>query len=344
MSFLDNIFGGKDREIKSLEPIVAKINSLEEAYSTLSPEAIRAKTVELKKRLTDGESIDILVPEAFALVRESSKRTLGQRHFDVQLMGGLVMHNGGIAEMKTGEGKTLVATLPAYTNALFGNGVHVVTVNDYLSKRDAAWMGQIYDYLGLSVGVIIHDESFLYDPNHTDKAEEKDRERDQLGSFKVVTEFLRPCSRREAYEADITYGTNNEFGFDFLRDQIEYEASRLRQREHFYAIVDEVDSILIDEARTPLIISAPTAEAEDFYKRFAVIAKKLVKEDDYTVDEKYHSIALTDQGISHAEKLLGVENIYTDKGIKYVHHLETAVKAEALYQRDKAYVVKDGEV
>lgn len=342
MGFLDMLFGGSSSNIKKFEPIVAKINSLESVFSSLSPDELKAKTLEFRARLGKGETLDSLVPEAFALVREASKRTLGQRHFDVQLMGGLVLHQGGISEMKTGEGKTLVATLPVYTNALLGKGVHVVTVNDYLSKRDAAWMGQIYNALGVSVGVIIHDESFVYDPGHTTATE--DKKRDELGSFKVVTEFLRPCTRTEAYEADITYGTNNEFGFDFLRDQIEYEASRLRQRQHHFAIVDEVDSILIDEARTPLIISSPTTEAEDFYKRFATIAKQLVADVDYTVDEKFHSIALTDAGINHAEKLLGVENIYTDRGIKYVHHLETAVKAEALYARDKAYVVKDDEV
>jgi preprotein translocase subunit SecA len=341
MGFFDTLFGG-DSITKKLEPTVAKINALESAYSSISLDDLKAKTAELKDRLAKGENLEDMVPEAFALVREASKRTLGQRHFDVQLMGGLVLHNGGISEMKTGEGKTLVATLPVYTNALLGKGVHVVTVNDYLSKRDAAWMGQIYNALGLSVGIIIHDESFLYDPSHTDAREDKTR--DELGSFKVVTEFLRPCTRQEAYNADITYGTNNEFGFDFLRDQIEYDKRNLRQRPHHFAIVDEVDSILIDEARTPLIISSPTTEAEDFYKRFASIAKQLVKDVDYTVDEKFHSIALNDAGINHAEKLLGVDNIYTDKGIKYVHHLETAVKAQALYDRDKAYVVKDGEV
>jgi preprotein translocase subunit SecA len=241
--------------------------------------------------------------------------------------------------MRTGEGKTQVATLPAYLNALTGKGVHIVTVNDYLSRRDAVWMGQIYSFLGLSVGVINHEASFLYDPNH----QNLDKERDEKGAFKVVHEFLRPCTRREAYEADITYGTNNEFGFDYLRDNLEYEAESLRQRGHHFAIVDEVDSILIDEARTPLIISAPTSDSEDLYNVFAKIADKLVNETDFTVDEKWKTVALKDSGIEKAEKSLGIENIYTDKGIKYVHHLETAVRAKALFIKDKDYVVKDDD-
>ncbi len=341
MNFLKKIFSSQnDREIAKLTPLVERINAFEPTLSALSDEELKNKTSEFKDRLSKGEHIDTITPEAFAAVREASKRTLGQRHFDVQLIGGLILQQGGIPEMRTGEGKTLVATLPTYTQALVGKGVHVVTVNDYLSRRDASWMGQIYDALGLSVGVINHDESFLYDPRHT----EKDKERDATGSFKVVNEFLRPCSRREAYAADITYGTNNEFGFDFLRDNIEYDTERLRQRGHHFAIVDEVDSILIDEARTPLIISAPSADSDEMYTTFARIASQLSPEVDYTVDEKYKSISLTDAGITHAEKLLGIENMYTEKGIKYVHHLETAVKARALFIRDKEYVVKDDEV
>jgi preprotein translocase subunit SecA len=242
--------------------------------------------------------------------------------------------------MRTGEGKTLVATLPAYLNSLTGKGVHVVTVNDYLSKRDAVWMGEVYNFLGVSVGVINHDQSFLYDPTH----KELDEERDEVASFKVVNEFLRPCTRREAYHADITYGTNNEFGFDYLRDNIEYDEGRLRQREPNYAVVDEIDSILIDEARTPLIISAPSGDSDDLYTKFADISSKLEKGEHYTVDEKFKTIALTDSGISKAEELLGVDNIYTEKGIKYVHHLETAVRARALFNKDKDYVVKDNEI
>jgi preprotein translocase subunit SecA len=233
-----------------------------------------------------------------------------------------------------------VATLPAYLNALTSNGVHIVTVNDYLSRRDAVWMGQIYSFLGLSVGVINHESSFLYDPNHTDK----DNERDETGSFKVVHEFLRPVSRKEAYEADITYGTNNEFGFDYLRDNLEYEGKSLRQRPFNYAIVDEIDSILIDEARTPLIISSPTTDSENLYQVFASLVKDFVKDEDYTVDEKQRSISLTPKGIERAEKKLNVDNIYTDKGIKYVHHLETAVKAKALYNLNTEYVIKDGQI
>ncbi len=340
-SVLSSIFGTEtSKALKRIKPMVAQINALESGISALSDDALKNKTVEFKSRLTSGESLDDLLPEAFAVVREVSKRTLGQRHFDVQLIGGIVLHEGSIPEMRTGEGKTLVATLPAYLNALTGNGVHIVTVNDYLSRRDAVWMGQIYSFLGISVGIINHEESFIYDPLHR----ELDSERDSVGSFKVVNEFLRPVTRREAYHADITYGTNNEFGFDYLRDNIEYEESRLRQREHAYAIVDEIDSILIDEARTPLIISAPTSDSDDLYTRFAGIAKKLEKGEHYTVDEKFKSIALTDAGISRAEELLGVDNIYTEKGIKYVHHLETAVRAEALFHKDKEYVVKDDEV
>lgn len=340
-NFLGKIFGTEtSRTLSRIKPIVVKINSLEKTISSLNDADLRSKTEEFKEKLKKGDTLDDILPEAFAVVREASKRTLNQRHFDVQLMGGIILHEGSIAEMRTGEGKTLVATLPAYLNALTGNGVHIVTVNDYLSRRDAVLMGQIYSFLGLSVGVINHDESFIYDPLH----KELDEKRDEEGGFKVVNEFLRPVSRREAYRADITYGTNSEFGFDYLRDNIEYEEGRLRQRDPNFAIVDEVDSILIDEARTPLIISAPTAESDDFYTRFAEIATKLEKDKHYTVDEKFKSIALNDDGISKVEELLGIDNIYTDKGIKYVHHLETAIRAEALFQKDKEYVVKDGEV
>ncbi len=341
---LKRLFGDEHTSVlKKLQPIVDKVNQLEETTSSLSDDALREKTQEFKDRLSAGETLDDILPEAFAVVREASKRTLGQRHFDVQLLGGVVLHRGDIAEMRTGEGKTLVATLPAYLNALTGKGVHVITVNDYLSRRDGVWMGQVYAFLGLRVGVINHDQSFLYDREHTSDTKD-DVVRDELGSFKVVHEFLRPCTRREAYQADITYGTNNEFGFDYLRDNIEYESAQLRQRGHHFVIVDEIDSILIDEARTPLIISAPTVESENFYVLFADIATRLTKETDYTVDEKHKSISLTDEGIEKAEKILGVDNIYTDKGIKYVHHLETAVRAKALFEKDKEYVVKDDQV
>lgn len=341
MAFLSNIFGdSSSRIIKPLGSKVKKINDLEPSFQALSDVDLRAKTAEFKSRLDKGETLDSLLPEAFAAVREASKRTLGQRHFDVQLIGGMVLHQGGGAEMRTGEGKTLVATLPAYLNALTGKGVHVVTVNDYLSRRDAVWMGQVYNALGMTVGVINHDESFVYDPNH----KELDETRDEVGSFKVVREFLRPVTRAEAYAADITYGTNNEFGFDYLRDNLEYEENKLRQRGFHFAIVDEVDSILIDEARTPLIISAPAGDSETLYNLFSKLVLALKKETHYTIDEKRRAVSVTDDGITQVEKALGVDNIYTDKGIKFVHHLETAIKAKELYLKDRDYVVKDNDI
>jgi len=338
MSFFTSIFGSD--ATKRYLPTVKKINGFESAIQALSDDELRGKTLEFKARLEKGEKLDDILPEAFAVVREASHRTLGQRHYDVQLMGGMALHEGKIAEMMTGEGKTLVATLPSYLNALSGKGVHVVTVNDYLSRRDATWMGQIHSFLGLSVGVLNHDSSYLYDPNHQDK----DAERDEVGSFKVIHEFMRPCSKHDAYAADITYGTNNEFGFDYLRDNIAYAPEQLAQREYHYAIVDEIDSILIDEARTPLIISAPSGDAENLYEVFAGIAGKLKEGEHYTVDEKLKAVQLTEEGINKAEELLGIENIYTERGVKYVHHLETAVRAKALYRQDKEYVVRDGEV
>ncbi|HEY4522162.1 MAG TPA: preprotein translocase subunit SecA [Candidatus Paceibacterota bacterium] len=347
VAFWKSLFGDEGAAgLKRAEPIVERVNALEEVVRALSDEALRAKTGDFKARLAEGAMLDELTPEAFAAVREAARRTLGQRHFDVQLIGGMVLHQGGIAEMRTGEGKTLVATLPVYLNALSGEGVHVVTVNDYLSRRDAVWMGQVYHALGLSVGVINHESSFLYDPSHVPQSEEKadDAKRDTLGGFKVVHEFLRPCTRREAYAADITYGTNNEFGFDYLRDNLEYEPGNLRQRGYHFAVVDEIDSILIDEARTPLIISAPVSDAESLYPKFTAIARNLVPGEDYEIDEKRKQIALTDSGIEKAQATLGIENIYTDAGIKYVHHLETAVRAKALFERDKEYVVRDGQI
>lgn len=347
MSFLRRLFGDENaRALKRAEPVVPQVNQLEEAMQALSDADLRAKTAEFKARLAEGVTLDQILPEAFAAVREASRRTLGQRHFDVQLIGGAVLHQGGIAEMRTGEGKTLVATLPAYLNALEGKGVHVITVNDYLSRRDAVWMGQIYYALGLSTGVINHESSFIYDPSVVphDEAKEDDATRDETGSFHVVHEFLRPCTRAEAYAADITYGTNNEFGFDYLRDNLEYEPEKIRQKNHHFAIVDEIDSILIDEARTPLIISAPVADAEGLYQKFAGIAQQLEENTDYTIDEKHRSINLSDAGIEKAEAILGIGSIYTDAGIKYVHHLETAVRARAIYKRDKDYVVRGGEV
>jgi preprotein translocase subunit SecA len=344
MFSLKALFGDESAKIlKKLHPIVGQINRYEEKFSAFSDSQLKGQTALFKKRLSEGESLDDILPEAFATVREASRRTLGQRHFDVQLLGGIALHQGNISEMRTGEGKTLVATLPAYLNALTGSGVHVITVNDYLSRRDGVWMGQIYVFLGLSVGILNHESSFLYDVAHTNDIAD-DTMRDELGSFKVVHEFLRPVSREEAYQADITYGTNNEFGFDYLRDNLEYEKDKLRQRGYHFAIVDEIDSILIDEARTPLIISAPAAESENLYAVFADLVTRLEPEIDYTVDEKQKAISLTDAGIEKTERLLGIENIYTDRGIKYVHHLETAVRAKALFERDREYVVKDGQV
>lgn len=342
MKLLEKIFGDhSSRELRKLQARVAEINDLEEHISDLSNDDLRGKTDEFRLRLQSEETLDDILPEAFAVVREAAKRTAGMRHFDVQLIGGMVMHQGNIAEMRTGEGKTLVATLPTYLNALSGKGAHVVTVNDYLARRDAVWMGQIYDFLGLSVGILIHDGAFQYDGSGQESVDEK---RDKIGSFKVLDEFLTSVSRREAYEADITYGANSEFGFDYLRDHLAYSEADVRQRKFNFAIVDEIDSILIDEARTPLIISAPTQDSESLYATFASIAKGFVEGEDYELEEKHRQVILSDAGIEKAERALGVDNIYTDKGIKYVHHLETAVRAKALFSADKQYVVRDGEV
>ncbi len=348
MSLLTKLFGdGNSRKVKLFEPLVAEINGLEVTIQALSDEGLANKTAEFKDRLALGETLDDILPEAFAVVREVARRTLGQRHFDVQLIGGAVLHASGVAEMKTGEGKTLVATLPAYLNALTGKGVHIVTVNDYLARRDTVLMAQIYQSLGLSVGVINSQSSYLYDPSHVDT--EADAERDTEGAFKVVYQFLRPCTRAEAYRADITYGTNNEFGFDYLRDNIARTPQNLVQRANangrfYFAIVDEVDSILIDESRTPLIISAPSGKSGELYTTCARIAAALSTGVDFEVDEKMKAVTLSEEGIEKAEKLLGVDNIYSDKGVAYVHHLETAVRARALYERDRDYVVKDDEV
>lgn len=342
MGILQSIIGTESsRLIKKWAPFVDKINKLETEIQKFNEDDFKTKTAEFKQKIKDGTKLDDLLPEAFALVREASVRIHGERHYDVQLLGGMALHKGNIAEMRTGEGKTLVATLPAYLNALTGLGIHIVTVNDYLSRRDAVWMGPIFAMLGLSVAVInSQNTSFIYDPSHQSKEDENN----ELGSFKVLYEFLRPCTRKEAYAADITYGTNNEFGFDYLRDNLATNINDVVQRNHYYAIVDEVDSILIDESRTPLIISSQAEDSEDLYYTFADIAKKLKLEEDYTVDEKLRAISLTDKGITSAENLLGIYDIYTEKGIKYVHHLETAVKARALYENNKDYVVKDGEV
>src|SRR5476649_2375010 len=325
-AFLAKVFGTQnERDIKAMLPTVAAINALEPELRELSDIDLAAKTIEFKERFANGETLDDLLPEAFAVVREAGRRMLSMRHFDVQLIGGMVLHKGKIAEMKTGEGKTLVATLPCYLNALGGKGVHVVTVNDYLAKRDSEWMGRLYKSLGLQVGVIVHD--------------------------------LDDQERHDAYAADITYGTNNEFGFDYLRDNMKFRLEDCTQRPHNYAIVDEVDSILVDEARTPLIISGPSEESTDKYYKTNRIIPKLVRGEviegkepgekyttgDYTVDEKHRSTALTEEGVFKVEKLLGIGNMYEPQNVEWNHHVEAALKAHVTYQRDREYVIKDGD-
>jgi len=340
---IKNVLGdSKTAAAKKTLPLVKKINALEEGMQKLSDEELFAKTDEFRARFKGGETLEQLLPEAFAAVRETSVRETGLRHYDVQLTGGILLFQGSIAEMKTGEGKTLVATLPTYLNAIAGRGVHVVTVNDYLSRRDAVWVGQIYSRLNMTIGVISSDNaSYVYDSS---ARAEHDEERDEVAEYKIVYDFLRPSTRRESYECDITYGTNSEFGFDYLRDNLEFKAKNLRQRDLAFAIVDEIDSILIDEARTPLIISAPAEQTEDLYTMFAGVVRGMEKDKHYIVDEKFSQIGLTDEGIEVAEKTLGIDNIYTDRGIMYVHHLETAVRAKALYNNEKEYVVRDGQI
>jgi len=321
------------RTLKRLKKRVHEINALTDTYKKMSDAQLKAQTDKYKKRLAK-ESLDKLLPEAFAAVREAAGRTLGQRHFDVQLIGGMALHEGSIAEMKTGEGKTLVATLPLYLNALAGKGAHLVTVNDYLARIGAGWMGPVYGFLGMSVGVIIPDQSYIYDPNFTDNEHDDERFR-----------HLKPCTRQEAYAADITYGTNNEYGFDYLRDNMVREVDQLRQRDLHFAIVDEADSILIDEARTPLIISAPSVTSGSSYAQFSKVVRQLKRDEDYEVDEKHKQLALTDEGIDHVEKILGVKNLYGTDNIRTIYHLDQALRAQALFKRDKDYVVSsDGEV
>ena len=312
-TLLAKFFGSQnERELKRIGPTVTRINELESQLSTQNDEALKAKTVELKARVQDGQELEELLPEAFALVREASKRILRMRHYDVQLIGGFVLHQGKISEMKTGEGKTLVATLPVYLNALAGRGVHVVTVNDYLARRDAEWMGPLYRFMGLTVGVIQHD--------------------------------IPDAERKAAYDAEITYGTNNEYGFDYLRDNMKYSAEDCVQRAHSYAIVDEVDSILIDEARTPLIISGPSEESTDKYYKIDKLIPRLVREEDFKVDEKARTVVLQEPGIEKAENFLGVENIYDPRNMDLVHHIHQALKAHSLFKRDVDYVVREGQV
>ncbi len=321
------------KTLRRMRRRVNDINSLEPKYKKMTDKQLKEQTEVLKVRLKK-ESLDKILPDAFAVVREGARRTLGQRHFDVQLIGGMVLHEGKVAEMKTGEGKTLVATLAVYLNGLTGKGAHVVTVNDYLARRDAGWMGEVYNFLGLSTGVIIADESYIFDSKFEDKSHDDKR-----------LWHMKPCTRQEAYGADITYGTNNEFGFDYLRDNMVRETEQLRQRELHYALVDEVDSILIDEARTPLIISAPSVTSGTAYAQFAKVTRQLKKDEDYETDEKRKSVVLTNDGVEHVEKILGINGLYGTENIRSIYHLEQALKAQALFHRDKDYVVtSDGEV
>ncbi len=321
------------KTLKRLRKRVKEVNARAETYKKMSDKKLQTQTAVLKERLKK-ETLDKILPDAFSVVREAATRTLGQRHFDVQLMGGMVLHEGNVAEMKTGEGKTLVATLPVYLNALTEKGVHIVTVNEYLAQRDAGWMAQIYDFLGLKVGVIIAEQSFIYDPNFSNTEHEDKR-----------FHHLKPTSRQEAYAADITYGTNNEFGFDYLRDNMVREVDQFRQRDLHYAIVDEVDSILIDEARTPLIISAPSVTTGNAYMQFAKVVRQLKPETHYEVDEKRKTVILTDAGIEKIQEILSVDNLYATENIRTIYHLEQALRAQALFHRDKEYVVtKDGEI
>ena len=331
LKWVSGILGdSNDREVRRLEPVVDEINELEPGLQALSDVELRAQTDAFRQRLAGGETLDDLLPEAFAAVREASRRHTGLRHFDVQLIGGAVLHEGKIAEMKTGEGKTLVASLSLYLNALEGKGAHLITVNDYLAKRDAQWMGPIYAALGLSVGVLQHEASFLYSAEQVS---------DQLNM-----EHLVPCTKYDAYHADITYGTNHEFGFDYLRDNMSAELKRCVQRELHYAIVDEVDNILIDEARTPLIISGPAQESTQTYVTFARLVPRLQEELDYTIDAKQRSASLTEEGVAKVEKALGIDNIYSPENYRLTRYLEAALKAHAIYRRDKDYVIKDREV
>ncbi|MFZ5982294.1 MAG: preprotein translocase subunit SecA [Patescibacteria group bacterium] len=333
MNIFKKIFGSNEREIEKMRPVVEKINAFESGLSRLSDEELRNKTQEFRERVSQGAGLDDILPEAFAVVREAAKRVIGERHYDVQLIGGIALHQGKIAEMKTGEGKTLTSTLPVYLNALTGKGVHVITVNDYLAKRDCNWMGSVFHFLGMRTACIIHDASFLYSPKIIDENE-----------VTVEMENLKEVSRREAYAADITYGTNNEFGFDYLRDNMVQDLTQMAQRPLNYAIVDEADSILIDEARTPLIISAPDSESTKLYEQFARLVPRLKKDEDFEVDEKQKAVTITESGINKMENWLGVGNIYEAGKISYVHHLEQALKAQVIFQRDRDYVVKDGEV
>ena len=338
MSFLSSIFGDPSQKLlKKYLPLLDQINELEKKYQDWEDEKLRAETNHFKKRLENGETLEQILPEAFAVAREAAKRTIGQRHYDVQLLGGMMLHQGKIAEMRTGEGKTLVATLPAYLNALAGLGVHIITVNDYLAKRDSEWMGQVFSFLGLRVACLQHESAYFFEPKIAE---------DVTDILTAASEWknLRAVSRKEAYAADTLYGTNHEFGFDYLRDNMVPEVSMMVQRPLNYAIIDEVDSILIDEARTPLIISAPAEESTETYFTFARLVKKLSEGEDYNIDEKMRAATLTDEGMNKIEKWLGIKNLYEPNAIHLVQHLEQSLKAHALFKLDKDYVVKDGEI
>ena len=350
MAFLDTLqklLGDPSKKILAkFQPTVEKINALEAEFTKLSDKKLKEKTEEFRKRIAEGETVDDILPEAFAAVREAGRRTLSMRHFDVQLLGGIALHRGMISEMKTGEGKTLVATLALYLNALEGKGAHLVTVNDYLARRDASWMGPIFDALGMTVAAIGHELSLMFEPGAEEREVEIREHGIEATAQKVKIENMKEISRKEAYAADITYGTNNEFGFDYLRDNMATDLAQLVQRDLHYAIVDEVDSILVDEARTPLIISAPAEESADLYRRFAQLVPHLTENEDYNVDEKMKAVSLTDAGTIKMENLLGVSNIYEEggQGLLLAHHLEQALKAEILFKKDRDYVVKEGQI
>jgi preprotein translocase subunit SecA len=351
MGFFSNIFSdSNNRVVDRLQKRVDHINSLEAEFEKKSQDELKALTAGWQKELADmeldqaKEHLEKILPEAFAAVREAAKRTLGQRHYDVQILGGMVLNEGSIAEMRTGEGKTLVATLPLYLNALAGRGAHLITVNDYLARWQASWMGQVYYYLGLSVASIQHEQAFLYDPTFAPEEAEIKEIEDQVQGLVLDVKHMRPIRRRQAYAADITYGTNNEYGFDYLRDNMVWEKAQMVQRDPYFAIVDEVDSILIDEARTPLIISAPDTEPTDKYYDFAKVVDELTENDDYNIDEKKRVATLTEAGIVKLEQLLGLKNIYDKDGITTVHHIEQALRARTLFKKDTHYVVQKGEI
>lgn len=344
MSFLSKLFGDANQNlINSVKPVIEKINSLEPDFEKLTDGQIKAKTDEFRERLKKGETLDDILPEAFAVVREASKRTLDKRHFDCQLMSGIFLHRGYTVEMKTGEGKTLTATLPVYLNAIEGKGVHLVTVNDYLASLHTAWMGQIYHFLGLSTSCLNNQKTFLYDPEYKKHSVEEEHDRDELGGFLVAADFLKPCTKKEAYAADITYGTNNEFGFDYLRNNMSYSTREELRQEFNYAIVDEVDSVLIDEARTPLIISGVLPEEPEGYYKFAQLVSQLSKGKDYELVEKSKATTFTEQGEDKIVKILG-NDPWQDADFKTVHRIENALKAKEYYIKDKEYVVQQGEI